>query len=71
MCSKVFGTSKVGLDYIENSAIMHFIIQSALLDCSLLILVGYIRLVYRTSNFQTAAIVLTGFLKDTFYLQLH
>ena len=51
--------------------IMHFIIQSALLDCSFPILVCYIRLVYRMSNFQTAAIVLTSFVKDTFCLQLH
>ena len=69
--SKAFGTSKVGLAYIENSAIMHFIIQSALFDCSFLIVVCYIRLVYRMSNFQTAAIVLTSFVKDTFCLQLH
>ena len=43
--------------------IMHFIIQSVLLDCSFPILVFYIRLVYRASNFQTAAIVLTNFVK--------
>ena len=51
------------LGYVRG--IMHFIIQSALLDCSFPILVCYIRLVYRTSNFQTAAIVLTSFVKDT------
>ena len=52
--------------------IMHFIIQSALLDYSFpfLILVCYIRLVYRTSNFQIVAIALTSLVKDTFYLQL-
>ena len=40
--------------------IMHFIIQSTLLDYSFpfLILVCYIRLVYITSNFQDVAIVL-------------
>ena len=51
--------------------IMHFIIQSALLDCSFPILVCCISLVYCTSNFQIAAIVLTSFVKDTFCLQLH
>ena len=51
--------------------IMHFIIQSALLDCSFPILVSYIRLVYCTSNFQIVAIVLTSFVKATFSLQLH
>ena len=49
------------LGYVRG--IMHFIIQSALLDCSFPILVSYIRLVYRTSNFQTTAIVLTSFVK--------
>ena len=50
--------------------IMHFIIQSALLDYSFLflILVCYIRLVYHTSNFQIAAIALTSLVKDTFSL---
>ena len=52
--------------------IMHFIIQSALLDCSFpfFILVCYIRLVYLTPNFQIVAIVLTSLIKDTFCLQL-
>ena len=57
------------LGYVRG--IMHFRIQSALLDCSFPILVCYIRLVYRTSNFQTVAIVLTSFVKDTFCPQLH
>ena len=50
--------------------IMHFIIQSALLDYSFLflILVCYIRLVHHTSNFQIAAIALTSLVKDTFSL---
>ena len=51
--------------------IMHFIIQSALLDCIFPILICYISLVYCTSNFQIVAKVLTSFVKDTFYLQLH
>ena len=42
--------------------IMHFIIQSALLDHTL---------VYHTSNFQIIAIVLTNLVKVTFYLQLY
>ena len=52
--------------------IMHFIIQSALLDYSFpfLFLVCYIRLVYRTSDFQIIAIALTSLVKDTFCLQL-
>ena len=52
---------------------MDFIIQSGLLDYSFpfLILVYYIRLVYHTSNFQIAAIVLTSLVKDTFCLQLN
>ena len=54
---------------------MHFIIQSALLDYSFLFLIlvsyislvfCYIRLVYRTSNFQIVAIALTSLFKDTF-----
>ena len=53
--------------------IMHFIIQSALLDYSFLflILICYVRLVYRMSNFQIIAIVLTNLVKVTFYLQLY
>ena len=51
--------------------IMHFITQSALLDCSFPIHVCYISLVYCTSNFRIAAIVLASFVKDTFCLQLH
>ena len=58
-----------GLGCVQG--IMHFIIQSALLDCSFPILVCYISLVYCTSNFQIATIVLTSFVKDTFCLQLH
>ena len=46
--------------------IMHFIIQSALLDYSFpfLILVFHIRLVYHTLNFQIIAIALTSLIKD-------
>ena len=53
--------------------IMHFIIQSVLLDYSFLflILVYYIRLVYCMSNFQIVAIMLTSLVKDTFCHQLH
>ena len=53
--------------------IMHFIIQSALLDHSFLflILICYVRLVYHMSNFQIIAIVLTNLVKVTFYLQLY
>ena len=53
--------------------IMHFMIQSALLDYSFpfLILVCYIRLVYRTANFQIVAITLTSLVKDTFCFQLN
>ena len=52
--------------------IMHFIIQSVVLDHSFpfLTLVCYIRLVYRTSNFQIIAIAPTSLVKDTFCLQL-
>ena len=52
--------------------IMHFIIQSALLDYRFpfLILVCYIRLVEHTPNIQIAAIALTSLVKDTFCLQL-
>ena len=52
--------------------IMHFIIQSALLDYRFpfLILVCYIRLVDHTSNFQIVTIVLTSSVKVTFCLQL-
>ena len=57
--------------HICVQGIMHFIIQSALLDCSFPILVYYISLVYCTSNFRISAIVLTSFVKDTFCLQLH
>ena len=47
--------------------ILHFIIQSALLDYSFpfLILVCYIRLVYRTPNFQIIVIDLTSLVKET------
>ena len=46
--------------------IMYLIIQSALLDYSFpfLILVCYIRLVYRTSIFQIVTIALTSLTKD-------
>ena len=45
---------------------MHLIIQLALLEYSFpfLILVCYIRLVYRTSNFQIDAIALASSVKD-------
>ena len=51
---------------------MHFILQSALLDCifPFLILVCYIRLVYCMSNFQIVSIALPSLVKDTFSLQL-
>ena len=51
--------------------IMHFIIQSALLDCSFPILVCYSRPVYYTLNFQIIAIVLMSFVNDTFCPQLY
>ena len=46
--------------------IMHFIIQSALLDYSFLslILVCYVRLVYCMSNYQIVAIALMSLVKD-------
>ena len=61
------------LDFVRG--IMHFIIQSALLDYSFpfLILVCYTRLVYRTSNVRITiiTIALTSLVKDTFCFQLH
>ena len=82
MYSKAFYISKVRLYYIENSAtslykkitdIIHFIIQSVILDYSFpfLIPVCYIRLVYRMLNFQIVAIALTSLVKDIFFIQLH
>ena len=62
----------INLRLICVQGIMHFIIQSALLDYSFpfLILVCNIRLVYLTPNFQIVAIALTSLGKNTFCLHL-